>query len=206
MKKYQNILALRPTQFSVGLYEIHLKVKEYDEMSKRERREHIEAKPIPVVRAYDKQLYILDHHHHLFVCWQAGVKKVPIEVVHDYSKRKMGFGKFWRTLSKNGCAYLYDQFGNGPRSALYLPDDIRGMADDPYRSVAWLVRQEGAYENSDVPFAEFQWADFFRSKKLLELEGKAGLLAASAKGVRHARSRAAKSLPGFKPPSRKKAR
>jgi hypothetical protein len=204
MKKYQNILDLRPTQFSVGLYEIHIKVGEMAKMGKRERRKIVEEKPIPVVRTSEGELYILDHHHHLFVCWQAGIKKVPVEITQDFSRQKMGFGKFWRRMRKNGCAYLYDQFGDGPRSALYLPRDVRGLGDDPYRSMAWAVRHKGAYENSDKPFAEFEWANFFRSKKLLDKEGPAGFKAAVKKGVRHARSPAARKLPGYIPPSRRK--
>ncbi len=69
-------------------------------------------------------------------------------------------------MLKNRTSYPYCQFGQGPRKEYYLPNDIRGLADDPYRSLAWFVRKAGAFENSEKNFAEFTWANFFRSKKL----------------------------------------
>jgi hypothetical protein len=44
--------------------------------------------------------------------------------------------------------YPYCQFGEGPRKPLYLPRDIRGLADDPYRSLAWFVRKAGGFDPS----------------------------------------------------------
>jgi hypothetical protein len=37
-----------------------------------------------------------------------------------------------------------------------------GMRDDPYRSLAALVRKSGGYEKSTRPFSEFVWANHFR--------------------------------------------
>ena len=59
--------------------------------------------------------------------------------------------------------HLLDQFGLGPHEPRLLPEDIRGLADDPYRSLAWALRHAGAYEKTDLAFSEFKWADFLRT-------------------------------------------
>ncbi len=71
----------------------------------------------------------------------------------------------------------------------------RGVADDPYRSLAWFVRKSGAFENSTRNFAEFKWANFFRDRRLLDRDGPAGMPRALLKAVALAQSPAAKSYP-----------
>src|SRR5580704_12289009 len=105
--------------------------------------------------------------------------------------------QFWKWMFKSRNGYPFCQFGEGPRKALYLPRDIRGLADDPYRSIAWFVRKSGAFENSDRNFAEFQWANFFRSRRLLDRYGPQGMPRALIKAAKLAQSPAAKHLPGF---------
>jgi hypothetical protein len=39
---------------------------------------------------------------------------------------------------------------------------VRGLTDDPYRSLAGAVREAKAFDKSNKPFAEFLWANFFR--------------------------------------------
>ena len=60
--------------------------------------------------------------------------------------------------------YLYDSKGNGPLNPLKLPKNIKDLDDDPFRSLAWAVRERGGFQKTDEPFAEFRWANFFRSK------------------------------------------
>ncbi|MBC7397721.1 MAG: hypothetical protein H7333_09790, partial [Bdellovibrionales bacterium] len=71
-----------------------------------------------------------------------------------------------------------------------------------YRSLAWIVRKEGGFEKSDVTFAEFRWAGFFRKKRLLHKHGKDGLHDAVMRAFVLARSRSAKSLPGYIDPKK----
>jgi hypothetical protein len=201
--KYQPTLSLKPTQFSLGLVEIEYKVKMMSEMSKHKLQKFIDKHPIPVVLSPWKELCVTDHHHFLFACWHANVKKVRVEVVKDYSHSKLSYVQFWKQMAKLNYAYLMDQFGDGPRSPLYLPSDIRGMADDPYRSLAWIVRKEGAYEKNNASFSEFIWANFFRSHSLLSKQGKEGLKHVVGKAHRLAVSEAAKGLPGYISPKKK---
>src|SRR5476651_713504 len=68
--------------------------------------------------------------------------------------------EFWKQLQSEGWIYLHDQFGKGPHAPELLPVDIRGMADDPFRSLAWELRQVKGYTKVDRPFCEFSWANF----------------------------------------------
>ena len=197
VKKYQPTLSLKPTQFALGLLEVEFKVVEMKGMKPGKLDKLVRETPVPVVVSPWKELCITDRHHFLFACWHAGVRRVRVEVVKDYSRSKLTYHGFWKKLAREKRAYLYDQFGEGPRSPLYLPIDIRGMADDPYRSLAWMVRKEGGFENSDLTFAEFHWADFFRAKRLLDSHGRKGFHDAIKKGLRLAHSSKARSLPGY---------
>ena len=197
MKKYQDILSLKPSQFAVGMKEVEAKIEEYRALSPRKFKKLIRDTPVPVVLSPQNEMYVTDHHHFLFVCWHLQVKKVRVKVLKDLSRSKMSYRGFWKWMRKFRYFYPFCQFGEGPRHALYLPDDIRGLADDPYRSLAWFVRKEGAFENSKKTFAEFQWANFFRAKKLLDRYGKRGFELGVQKGIKLARSPKAKNLPGY---------
>lgn len=192
------VLNLRPTQFAVGMLEVDEKIHELSQYSKKKLKKVIKDNVVPVVRGPDRDLYIVDKHHFLTVCYQLGIKKVRIEIIKDFNNDSvLTYEKFWEWMLSTRNSYPYCQFGEGPREALYLPHDIRGLADDPYRSIAWFVRKAGAFENSDKNFAEFQWANFFRSKRLLQKHGKKGLPEALVEAVKLSQSDEAKDLPGF---------
>lgn len=199
VKSLQPTLSLRPTQFAVGLLEVEYKVLELKKLAPPRLQRLLAATPIPVIVTPWRDLCVIDHHHFLFACWHAGVTAVRVKVAEDHSDAELTYREFWRMMVRQRCAYLYDQFGDGPRLPLYLPLDIRGMADDPYRSLAWMVRKEGGYENSAESFAEFQWANFFRSHKLLIQRGREGFHEAVQRGLHLARSSEARHLPGYMP-------
>lgn len=197
MKKRQKVLDLKPTQFAVGMLEIDEKIELVRGFSKKQRRDYVDEHPVPVVVSPHGELYVVDHHHFLCVCYHVGISKVRVTVAQDFSRSKMSYAKFWRWMQKTRNSYPFCQFGEGPRKALYLPRDIRGLSDDPYRSIAWFVRKAGAFENSDKNFAEFKWANFFRDRGLLDRHGPLGMPQALKKAVKLAQSPAAKGLPGF---------
>ena len=191
------VLDLKPTQFAVGMLEVDEKLAEVRKFNKRALKKYIEDNPVPVVVAPTGEHYVVDKHHFLCVCYHLGVKKVRFEITKDLSGKRMSYAAFWKWMFRNGRAYPYCQFGEGPRAALYLPRDIRGLADDPYRSLAWFVRKAGAFENSERNFAEFKWANFFRKRGLLEKFGAGGMQKALLKAAELAQSPAAKRLPGY---------
>ena len=193
----EKILNLKPTQFAVGMLEVDEKIKLVEKMTKKERKVFFTEKPVPVIRGPDHLLYVVDRHHFLCVCYHFGINEVPIEVVKDLSKSKMTYQQFWKWMRVTKNSYPYSQFGDGPRKEFYLPHDIRGLADDPYRSLAWFVRKSGAFENTEKNFAEFKWANFFRRKNLLDKEGLAGFDKALVKAVALAQSKEARRLPGY---------
>ncbi len=197
MKKARPILKLRPTQFAVGMLEIDQKIEELRKLGKKGLKKYVKETRVPVVVGPNSELYIVDHHHFLCVCYHLDIKKVKVDVVKDLSGSKMSYSQFWRLMHREKSVYPYCQFGEGPRKALYLPRDIRGLADDPYRSLAWFVRKAGAFENSEKNFAEFKWANFFRSKGLLDRHGTEGFPHALKKAAQLAQSDAARGLPGF---------
>ena len=191
------VLDLKPTQFAIGMLEVDEKIAIVKKMKRREREAWVKENPIPVVISPEGDAYILDHHHFLFVCYHFGIKKVPVIVKKDLSAARMTYSAFWKWMFKKRNAYPFCQFGEGPREALYLPHDIRGLADDPYRSLAWFVRKAGAFQNSDKNFAEFKWANFFRSKRLLAKRGIRGFPEAMVKAAALAQSEEAQHLPGY---------
>lgn len=197
---YQPTLSLKPTQFSIGLLEVEFKVIKMKKMTVKQLHKFVEEREVPVIISPWKDLYIIDRHHFLFACWHADIPEVKVKVVKDYSRRKWTFHAFWKEMKKHNYAYLYDQFGDGPRNPLYLPPDIRGLADDPYRSLVWVIKKEGGFANTTESFAEFHWANHFREKKLLESHGRAGMHAAIKKALRLIpKMRKTKKLPGQLP-------
>jgi hypothetical protein len=205
--KKQRILKLKPTQFAVGMLEVQEKIDEVLQMERKAKKKFVRENPVPVVLSPRGDLYIVDHHHFLVVCLHTGIETVRIEIVKDLSKKRLSYKQFWTWMKRQKFVYPFCQFGEGPRDPIYLPLDVRGLADDPYRSLAWFVRkEEGAYEKSEKNFAEFQWANFFRAKKLLDKRGMEGFEAAQHVAARLARSGAARDLPGFDGLSKAKAK
>lgn len=196
MKKVK-VLKLKPTQFAVGMLEVDEKIAQVREYSKKELKAYVDEHPVPVVASPEGDLFVVDRHHFLSVCYHLDIKKVNVDIVEDFRGKSMSYGDFWRWMFKSRNAYPYCQFGEGPRPALYLPKDVRGLADDPYRSLAWFVRKAGGFENSDKNFAEFKWANFFREKRLLDERGLRGMKEAMVEAVKLAQSKAAKKLPGY---------
>lgn len=181
---YQPILALKPTQFAVGHMEVEFKTLKFSRMKPKKLKRYIEEHPIPVVISPWAEICIVDHHHLALALWHARIKKAKIEILEDFSNKKLSYSKFWYLMKKKNYAYLYDQFGDGPRSPYYLPNDVRGLADDPYRSLAWMIRKEGKFEYNNNNYVEFMWADIFRQKRLLDRNGREGFDEAIKKGLR----------------------
>lgn len=169
-----DVLSLRPTQFCLGFYEIDEKIDKIKKMKKEELQRYLEEKIVPVIIGPNNLVYMIDRHHLVRCCWELGVEKVYINEVSDLSH--LDEEEFWEVMKKARWCYLFDQFGEGPRSEKLLPETIRTMSDDPYRSLAWVLREDKLYnKNSNkIPFIEFYWANYLR-KKIKYDSGKEGL-------------------------------
>jgi hypothetical protein len=189
---------------SIGNIEVRRKAEKIHEMGKTEQNEYLHENPVPVVLAAKNTPFLIDHHHMVRACWEAGIREVVIEVKADLSHLKSG--EFWEVMKKSHWLHLFDQFGKGPYEPAQLPIDIRCMADDPYRSLAWAVRREGGFDKCDTPFAEFHWADFFRGHFLieknrgehLEHDHKTWFEESLSRALKLCKTEACKHLPGSK--------
>jgi len=82
------------------------------------------------------------------------------QIVKDYSKSSEL--EFWSKMIIDGFTWLYDERGQQPVSPLHLAADMSGLHNDFYRSLAYFVRTLGGYGKSNVSYAEFLWANWYR--------------------------------------------
>jgi hypothetical protein len=194
MKK-PSLLELRPTQFVLGMREVEYKVGLLRKFSKHERENFCRAHVIPVVTGPGGEPFLIDHHHFARACWETGTDEFRVKVIKDC--RKLKEKEFWNFMVRKGWIYLHDQFGLGPHPPSALPTDIRFLADDPYRSLAWEAIHKGWIRKEDLPFFEFQWAALFRRNMDRPLHSKSDFRTALLSVRRLVFSDAAKGLPGF---------
>lgn len=186
-----DLLKLRPTQMAVGLREVDKKIAK---LRSKDGKKYLRSMPVPVVLGPHGHVYMTDHHHLVRAAWEAGYTRVHTTLQADYSK--LSDAEFWKRMKAKNWVYPYDQLGAGPHNPIDLPENVRGMADDPYRSVAGEVRERGGYRKNDAPFSEFLWAQFFR-EHLTVHPVYHGFEAAMTQAMALAKTAAAKGLPGW---------
>ncbi len=70
-------------------------------------------------------------------------------------------------LNRRGWLYLHDGRGLGPLAPAALPANLLGLQDDPYRSLVWKLKREGVIQAAPlIPFHEFRWGAWLRSRSL----------------------------------------
>ncbi len=191
------VKTLRPTQIAVGMKLVKAKRKG---LRARERQPHelvqfILENPIRIVAGPAKYLYVVDHHHLAHALLDEGFETAPVVVMDDFST--LTTAEFWKQMEAKGWVHPFD--GKGRQKALRnIPCKVKDLEDDPYRSLAGFVREGGGFQKTLTPYAEFVWADFYRTRIALKVVKKdfakalqqAKLLAASAD---------ASALPGYAP-------
>jgi hypothetical protein len=188
------IRRLRPTQITVGMIEVEDKRAKLEGLKKHERRDFLEAHPIPAVWGPDDKLYITDHHHLGRAASEAGVDSGFFWIEDDYSR--VPIAQFWLKMNAVRWAHPIDQ--NGKRCPYEdIPDHLEKLRDDPYRSLAGYVRDAGGYDKTPTAFAEFVWADFFRPRVAIG-PTRADFNDAVKKALVLAKSPEALNLPGCK--------
>ena len=79
------------------------------------------------------------------------------------NQRGLSCEEFFLCLEAIGMLYPYDE--NGAKNpASRIPRHIADLRDNPYRSLAGFARKAGAFQKSKLPYTEFAWAQFFRSR------------------------------------------
>lgn len=155
------ISALRPTQMSVGLAEVEAKRAEWRQLDHHARQQNLQQHWFPAVLGPDQAYYIVDHHHLGLALQGEGVSQGWVMLLKDMSWLTPDV--FWRNMEFRQWAHPYDEHGHR-RSFDAMPTDVSGLRDDPWRSLASFVRRAGGYAKDTTPFAEFLWADHFRTR------------------------------------------
>ena len=189
------VAKLHPTQITVGMIEVHDKAKHLGRLKHQERRDYLCGHPIPAVFGPEGKLHITDHHHLGRALWEAGVESGFFLVEADFSE--LHPQTFWAEMDARRWVHPVDSTGKR-QSTDSLPKHIKDLVDDPYRSLAGYVRNAGGYEKTPTAFAEFLWADFFRSRIRVGPE-REDFEAAVREALSLAHGAAARHLPGFLP-------
>ena len=184
---------LKPTQITVGMYEVKQKRERWRKLSKEKGGDFLGRHMIPTVLGPKGRHYMIDNHHLARAMWDEKVEEVLVTVQADLSA--LSKVSFWRYLDNRALCHPYDAAGH--RVGFDdVPGSIEKLTDDPYRSLAGNLRHVGGYSKDMTPFSEFLWADFLRGRirrKAIEKDFDTAL----AKALKLAKSQDAAYLPGW---------
>jgi hypothetical protein len=122
-------------------------------------------------------------------------QNLPAQVKENFSK--LGDNEFWKEMERRKWVHPFDENGKGPLDVKLIPTAFDDLGNDPYRSLAWMVREQGGYEKrDDVPYADFSWAEFFRTRIKIE-DTDTRFDGAVQRGIALAKSQEASKLPGW---------
>jgi hypothetical protein len=195
------VAMLHPTQFAVGFWEIDRRGEKVTDKSGKKLLKYMEEHVGKIVVGPAGEPYIIDRHHMACIMQRTG-KSPTIFALVEANFKAMPVDSFWKEMIARKWTYLYDENGKGPLDWKLLPKSIKDLRDDPFRSLAWAVREQGGFEKTDEPFAEFQWANFFRSK-LPNENGNANMVRLTEEAMKLCRTPSAKGLPGYVGESKK---
>tara|TARA_Y100000385_G_scaffold268166_1_gene304945 strand:+ start:138 stop:449 length:312 start_codon:yes stop_codon:yes gene_type:complete len=100
-------------------------------------------------------------------------------------------------MTAHNFAWLRDENHN-LRDFEDLPKHINNLGDDPYRSLAWLVRKNGGFIKVGVNFQEFYWGMFFKLQGIkIKSSSEPDVKAVLKQALKLAHSKEASHLPGF---------
>ncbi|KYR01954.1 hypothetical protein DLAC_00744 [Tieghemostelium lacteum] len=179
---YVEIDKLKPTQCAVGMDHVNRKVSELQTLKKENDGQQkvstfLKTHAAPVVLKGD-DIYLIDNHHLCRALHELGddfFKDVPLEngitsnkpiiyikIVSDLSALEKQ-NQFWEKMSEEKWVHPYDKYGKGPVPFDNIPTKVKELDDDIFRSVAAVVKIQGGFKKTFIPYAEFQWANYFRS-------------------------------------------
>ena len=152
---------LRPTQMTVGMAEVEAKRQDWRDVAKDHRQTFLIHHAFPAVRGAEGRYFIVDHHHLGRALIEEEVETAFVTVLADLSR--LAPAEFWTVMDHHQWVHPYDDAGRR-RNFEDIPGKLNKLVDDPYRSLAGAVRDNGGYAKETAPFAEFLWADFFRRR------------------------------------------
>lgn len=184
---------LRPTQAAIGYLEVTAKRNEWAGLQKKKRKALLLSHVFPCVIGPNGRYYVIDHHHLGLALIAERVKTAWVAVIDDLSWLSAPI--FWRTLEFRKWTHPYDEKGHRV-DFKDVPKRLAALRDDPYRSLAGLIRRAGGFAKVDAPFAEFLWADFFRIN-IPPTVLRSSMRKALRQGMKLARHADARYLPGW---------
>lgn len=156
-----SLAKLRPTQMALGYQEVKHKREEWTRLSPSDARRFLRRHRFPAVRGPGKNYYLVDNHHMARALQEENIKTVRLGVLADLSQ--LSKDEFWKVMLMRQWAHPYDKDGE-LRDFSAISKKLKQLPDDPYRSLAATVKGTGHFHPDSIPFAEFLWADFFRSR------------------------------------------
>lgn len=197
-----HISNIHPSQFAIGSYSIKYKSGKIEkEWAENELTKYIKEEVNPAVFGPDHKIWIIDGHHFHYSLFKANIpedlKRSYIEIIADF--RNKSEKKFQAYMIKNQYVFLKDQKFNDIKFK-ELPNTVGSLRNNPYRSLAWIVRKHEGFDKSDTPFAEFMWGEFYKNNGIkLEKRFEADRDADKLKeAISLSSTEEASYLPGFK--------
>jgi hypothetical protein len=178
---------------TVGMREVHEKQKAWRAREADGGGSWLGKHLIPVLLGPKGRSYVIDHHHLARALMEEGVEDVATTVVADLSM--LSKDEFWVFIDNRAWCHPYDEDGKR-RSFDDIPRSIKGLKDDPFRSLAGELRRAGGFAKEVTPFSEFLWADFLR-RRIKASDVRQDFGAALSKALRLAKSPKAGYLPGW---------
>ncbi len=224
---YVDARLLHPTQFCLGYREVAYRAKTISGFSsdqdsharKSSVYPYLAKKDIPIVIAPDGTAYLTDGHHTLaaLIASSQADKTAFGHIVANFHGKSQANFVAYMTDSKNNDCYLYGPSGNGLLNApsaipfenlpntIYSSDAATRMANDPYRSLGWAMKENAYLSKPDSKhgedalwenFIEFRWGDLFRDKIIWNNDSDDSFYIASANADTLAHSEATTDLTG----------
>jgi hypothetical protein len=104
---------------------------------------------------------------------------------------------FWAKMREKNWVWLEDEAGHPVTADVLEKMRVWDLADDPYRSLAWVVRQMGGFQKTAIPFAEFFWGKRFRELGIQVGKTPEEFARAVREAYQISRSEKFADLPGF---------
>ena len=178
---------------TVGMGEVRQKSDHWRTLDPQQRSRYLSRHWFPAVRGPKGRYYITDHHHLGMALILEKVQSTQLVLMQDFAA--LSQHEFWVVMDHYQWVHPYDLRGHR-RDFSELPKKLTDLIDDPYRSLAGVIKSSGGFPKDGEPFAEFLWADFFRrriSAHMLQTDPEAAVC--RAQELAHGRD--ASHLPGW---------
>ena len=185
---------MHPTQFSVGQLEVDVRAEKFQDMSQDELKKYFKKHAATVVVGPGEIFYVVDGHHRASALWKIGESSMPATIAANLSD--LTNEEFEKEMVENHWTWLLDENGQSGKTFADLPSHVEDLADNPYRSLAWLVRQEGGYAKSNELWGDFLWSEYFRAHLTIS-KSDTQLKKALKDALKIVHLPAARNLPGY---------